>query len=77
MDATIIHLSRKCYFYVSYRQRMHGTLAWTLVMLPKSPVGDTDELIIFRVHYFVSNILLLPKYRVKYYGYIVKWCGGM
>ena len=62
---------------VSYRQRMHGTLAWALVMLPKSQDGDTDELIIFRVYYFVSNISFLPKYHVKYYAYIVKCCSGM
>ena len=26
--------------------------------------------------FFVFNISGLPKYRVKYYDYIVKWCRG-
>ena len=26
--------------------------------------------------FFVFNISFLPKYRVKCYDYIVKWCGG-
>ena len=27
--------------------------------------------------FFVFNISFLPKYHVKYFDYIVKWCGGM
>ena len=27
--------------------------------------------------FFVLNISFLPKYRVKYDGYIVKWCSGI
>ena len=27
--------------------------------------------------FFVFNVPLLPKYRVKYYDYIVKWCSGV
>ena len=27
--------------------------------------------------FFVFRVSFLPKYRVKYYDYIVKWCGGL
>ena len=33
--------------------------------------------ILFTSLFFVFTILLLPKYRVNYYDYIVKWCFGI
>ena len=41
--------------------------------MPKWKDDSTVEFII----YFVFKISVLPKYRVKYYDYIVEWCSGL
>ena len=69
--------SERHIFTFSYRRRMPGTLTWQLQSLgdscqPKWKDVDTIEFIIFRIKFF-----FLPKYRVKYYDDVVKWCSGI
>ena len=41
------------------------------------PCQSSDMATLFNSLSFVFKILFLPKYRVEYYDYIVKWCSGI
>ena len=63
-------------FHVSYRCCMPATLIWT----PQSIAGgcQTSEMAaLLNSLFFAFTNSFLPKYRVKYYDYIIKWCSGI
>ena len=63
---TVIQKEQRWPFLLStYARQQPGSVTYT-------NDGDTVEIIIF-----VPKISLLPNYSVKYYDYIVKWCGGV
>ena len=64
VDATIIRSFTKSNFHVSYHRCMPGTFG-------RQQSSFRDSL------FFMLKISFLPKYRVKYYDYIVKWCSGV
>ena len=75
-DATICDIFRQSYFHVSYRRRMPATLMW----LRQSTGGScqsSEMATLLNSLSFVFKISFLPKYRVIYYDYIVKWCSGI
>ena len=55
---------------------MPATLIW-----PRQSIGgscQSSEMATLLISlFFVFKISFLPKYRVKFYGYIVKWCSGI
>ena len=76
VDATIIGSFSKIYFHVSYRRRMPGTLANQRPRLGDA-CQNSEMATPLNSLSFVSKIFFLPKYRVKYYDYIVKWYSGI
>ena len=69
-------LFRQSYFQVSCRLRMLATLIW-----PRRSIGSSCQTAnmaaLLNSLFFVFKISFLPKYRVIYYDYIVKWCSGI
>ena len=64
------------YFQVSCRLRMPVTLIWLWRSLGSScQTGRMAALL--NSLFFLFKISFLPKYRVIYYDYIVKWCSGI
>ena len=64
-------------FHVSYRRRMPATLNW-----PRQSIGggcqSSNMAALLNSLSFAFTNSFLPKYRVKYYDYIVvKWCSGI
>ncbi len=68
--------SFKTCFQVSYHRRIPATLIW-----PRQSIGgscqSTEMATLLNSISFVFKISFLPKYRVIYYDYIVKWCSGI
>ena len=66
-------LFRQSYFHVSYRRRIPATF-----ICPRQSIGrscqSTEIATLLKSIYFVFKISFLPKYRVIYYDYTVKWC---
>ena len=60
-------------FHVSYHRRIPATL-----ILPRQSLGGSRQsskmATLLNWSSFVFKISFLPKYRVIYYEYIVKWC---
>ena len=75
-DATIMRFFRQSNFHVSYRRRMPATLNW-----PRQSIGSghqsSEMAALLNSLYFAFTNSSLPKYNVKYYDYIVKWCSGI
>ena len=63
-------------FHVSYRRCMPAALA-----RQRRSLGDSCQsgkmAALFNSLFVVFKISFLPKYHVKYYDYIVKWCSGI
>ena len=64
------------YFHVSYHERMPATLIW-----PQQSLGGSCQkgkmAALLNSLFFVFKISFLPKYRVMYNDYIVKWWSGI
>ena len=62
-------------FHVSYRRRMPATLNW-----PRQSIGggcqSSKMAALFSLSFAFTNSFL-PKYPVKYFDYILKWCSGI
>ena len=62
--------------HVSCRRRMSATLNW-----PRQSIGGScqsgNKAALLNLLVLVFNISFLPKYRIIYYDYIVKWCSGI
>ncbi len=63
-------------FHVSYRRRMPATLKWPLQSIGGGCQGSEMAALLNSFSVAFTNSFL-PKYRVKYYAYIVKWCSGI
>ena len=63
----------KAYIHVSYRRRIPATLIWPRQSLGSS-CQSTEMATLLDSIYFVFTFSFLPKYRVVYYDYTVKWC---
>ena len=75
-NAMFTERERESYFQVSCRLRMPATLIWPQRSLNSScQTGNMAALL--NSLFFVFKISFLPKYRVIYYDYIVKWCSGI
>ena len=78
VDATImrsLQTLRQIYFQVSCRLRMPAALIWPPRSLDSScQTGNMAALL--NSLFFVFKMSFLPKYRVIYYDYIVKWYSG-
>ena len=55
---------------------MPRTLAWQLAGLDHA-CQSANMAILLTSLLFAFEIPFLPKYRVKYYDYIIKWCFGI
>ena len=55
---------------------MPGTLAWQR-QSPDDSCQSGNMAALLNSLFFVFKISFLPKSRVKYYDYIVKWCSGI
>ena len=69
-------LFKRSYFNVSYRRCMPRTLAWWRAGLDHACQSGNMAILLTSL-LFVFEILFLPKYRVNYYDYIIKWCFGI
>ena len=69
-------LFRNNYFHVSYRHHMPCMLICQLVSLGYACKSRKMSALLNSV-FFAFKISFLPKYSVKYYDYIVKWCSGV
>ena len=67
---------RQRYFHNACRRRMPATLIW-----PQQSIGGSCQsgnmTALLNSLLFAFRMSFLPKYRVKYYAYIVKWCSGV
>ena len=54
---------------------MPRTLAWRLAGLGHACQSGSMAILLTSLR-FVFKISFLPKYRVNYYDYIIKWCLG-
>ena len=68
--------SKKSYFNVSYRRCMPRKLAWRRTGLGRACQSGNMAILLTSI-LFVFEISFLPKYRVNYYDYIIKWCFGI
>ena len=73
MGETIIQSFRNNYFHVSYRRRMPSTLDWQRRSLDDSCQSGKMAALLNSL-FFMFKITFLPKCRVDYYDYVVKWC---
>ena len=55
---------------------MPRTLAWRRAGLDHACQSGNMEIVLTSL-LFVFEISFLPKYRVNYYDYIIKWCFGI
>ena len=69
-------LFRQSNIHVSYRHRIPATIIW-----PRQSLGggcqSSEMAALFNSLSFAFTNPFLPKYRVKYFDYIVKWCSGI
>ena len=72
----IIRYFQKSYFNVSYHRCMLRTLAWRRAGLDHACQSSNMAMLLNSI-LFVFEISFLPKYRVNYYYYIIKWCFGI
>ena len=63
-------------FHVSYRRRISATLIWPLQSIAGGCQSSEMASLLNSLSFAFANSFL-PKYRVKYYDYIVKWCSGV
>ena len=67
---------RVIYYDYIVKWCMSATLIW-----PRRSIGSSCQIgkmaALLNELFFVFNISFLPKYRVIYYDYIVKWCSGI
>ena len=68
--------SKNSYFNVSHRRCMPRTLSWRLAGLAHACQSGNMAMLLTSL-LFVFEISFLPKYRVNYYDYIIKWCFGI
>ena len=63
-------------FHVSYHRHMQATLNW-----PRQIIGggcqSSEMAALLNSLSFAFTNSFLPKYRVKYYDYVIKWCIGI
>ena len=64
------------YFNFSYRRCMPRTLAWRRAGLDHACQSGNMAILLTSL-LFVFEISFLPKYRVNYYDYIIKWGFGI
>ena len=76
VDATIMRFFQTELFSSFLRLRMPATLIWPLRSIGSSCQTGKMAALLYSL-FFVFKMLFLPKYRVIYYDYIVKWCSGM
>ena len=60
----------------SYRRRIPATLIWPLKSIAGGCQSSEMAALLNSLSFAFPNSFL-PKYRVKYYDYIVKWCSGV
>ena len=60
----------------SYRRRIPATLIWPLQSIAGGCQSSEMAALLNSLSFAFANSFL-PKYRVKYYDYIVKWCSGV
>ena len=63
-------------FHVSYRRRISATLILPLQSIAGGCQSSEMAALLNSLSFAFANSFL-PKYRVKYYDYIVKWCSGV
>ena len=59
-------------FHVSYHRCMPATLNW-----PRQSIGSSVIAALLNSLSFAFTNSFLPKYRVKYYDYVIKWYSGI
>ena len=75
MQAMVYNLFRQSNFHVSYRRRMPATLNWPWQSIGGGCGCQSSEMAaLLNLLSFAFTNSFLPKYRVKYYDYIIKWC---
>ena len=62
--------------HVSYRRRIPATLIWPLQSIAGGCQSSEMAALLNSLSFAFANSFL-PKYSVKYYDYIVKWCSGV
>ena len=78
MDATIIrYLQTKSHFNVSKFPSMYATRVSLAAGRLDHACQCGNMAILLTSLVFVFEISFLPKYRVNYYDYILKWCFGI
>ena len=68
--------SDRAIFIFSYRRRIPATLIWPLKSIAGGCQSSEMAALLNSLSFAFANSFL-PKYHVKYYDYVIKWCSGI